>query len=1793
MSNRIIYEGILGKYGGTARKKWQKRHCILRAHRLQYGVMDKDNQFKEKKHILKINALTVEAKNDDTKQLIFVLHVRDSSDTNSIRKFQFKAESTRVRDTWITQLTKWIGSNANQSDISVVGTNSGSTSPTSSTSSVTTRRRSTAINLATASVDNVESPSASLYARIQEKLNLDLVRGRTSSSASVDTVQSQVSQVSHVSSKTESTSSRGSDGGGDIRTDDTFSEKTDDRKSNADETDGEQSGIDNGYEMEDIKSREDKSELKRFEKIRDFFPEDEHENTSSDNVSNDGERINLKEKLTDNMKQFLDYALKEAQNKVKNTTEILQQQQQQTSSTEVKLTPKDQAQVEMFLKSQLKNEKIQWSRFCGREDPLKKNATELNILVLTDKHLYLVNPDTYEFVRKLELGKIKHILQSGYDQSIVSVVHTESDYDILLQFKMEKTKKSGESILSETKTYEKKIDFFDYVTLLYRMFTDSKGNKINLRIYFVNDVYALSRRAGTSGNKTDITSEKKTPKEVPKALRLNPVDILQINYRNDKIHIYNAPTLLKMISAFGDKEILFAGNVEKLNKNRKYQIRLLVISDSAIYLFANIHSRNVTRRIELDEVGELVRHPNNKDQLLIRIPDEYDLFIQSKLYVETICSVFKDLFSDPEDELIRVCNGSEDVLRFAVLEKTRAFKKKADLLDNYESIINSLRNAITQHNSNKMTLFIEYANMHENNHKTVPTDVQSAIKETARKELNKIKEQEMIKEGYAQALVEGNVLKIDEWTQKISQLKIVYEPLKMYLKKVERRKTKIMNKAAILSRIKYAIDHHLEANSKEIEDALDAALRAGFVTEVEEYKKIYELEIQRSVLPKQLEEAQKSHDVDKLLTIIESAKQTGIYSNTGGDVTVFQKAEQNLQDYINKKRISNSIMEAIEEAKQTNKTSSLDALCKKHLESHKWIETTPAYKAANKVIEDIKNFRVEILKLNKAVDMLEPKINEKSPTLLEKKTTDVIVKYIDRIDGVMIEKGLNLGKKDEKIMQRAKEALATVNQIVRTIKSEEASGLLKQLQQSIQNKAPESAQIKLIEDSKQYFEYNSELEALATYTESKLQTISELKTLDNNVYSFSHVEHINDLMTNAERFDLMTSEIDTKLQLVYERIAKEYDIYQNLRSALDASDTHLVKICIVEAMDYPAMDEILSEAKLYLNKKRIEEITIRKNLEKALKTDDLAKIMDITNQAMAYPNLDQLVRKAQSKLRGDDISESKIEEDIERFIITGDAQGLSDYIAQNENNIPSQLLKESKARLNKLRGESFTVEDIKQAMINATSTKDINELNVAIQNAEKMLLLGADERTAKSLNALLTRAREIQQKLQYTENIGMVKNIHDQFYRIDDEDEDNEFHNIKDPKQFTALLKKGVLYKNTNSDAKKEHAPTELIDRLITYVTQLRTSNADPNRFDEKLGKYRVQMHNKHAQNVVVVLSDVIAHKAKKRFFSQPKTPYEILKGLRKPEVQRVVDKFEALDLVQELSQEKQFGSLSVLFIHFLLSESQFMSVLSHLLTSDAYMKEVYDNYALLRGVAYRDEIYPYLSILNMFHFEFTLSSQNDVLIASPISKLKIVIRNVVQYFVSHKNDAQGNLKTVGTESWNEALGSIIRNELCNALLAIVTHKFKASGFFVKYSLWQLIEEAAENRKISAIDIGGLFLPGAVHYINEHVYISPDQKKNESELKFKALVCYCLNERALADVFETIFKDHELLLKYYEMEDSRNKKPLVMDSVTFKKACIYLKTLSKLPFDLYISGDGERILQQRGRISANGSIVYA
>jgi hypothetical protein len=625
-----------------------------------------------------------------------------------------------------------------------------------------------------------------------------------------------------------------------------------------------------------------------------------------------------------------------------------------------------------------------------------------------------------------------------------------------------------------------------------------------------------------------------------------------------------------------------------------------------------------------------------------------------------------------------------------------------------------------------------------------------------------------------------------------------------------------------------------------------------------------------------------------------------------------------------------------------------------------------------------------------------------------------------------------------------------------------------------------------------------------------------------------------------------------------------------LKAALTTSDTNVIKKCLREAMNFKSIETLVKEGQQFLNRKRIEEYTLRSNMEKALKANDFNKLIDLIPQAERYPSLEPIVLRARNKLAGGKVPEYRFEEDIEKLVLENNAEGLSQYIAQNENIMPSKLLKVAKAKLNKLRGNSLTVEDSKQAMINSVYMKDKEKLKAAINDAQLLAKI-VDQNQSKIIQTLLERGKEILKRLENGQDI--LLDIQEYFSKLDTNDDLERDMIDNDPSTFAEMLRRGLLYKDNAIESKKEANEPELLQRLQLHVTKLRSACNQSNAFDH-LGRYIIKMSNRFGQNVVSILADIIAHKSKKRLFSSGKSCYEILKGIRRPETISLVDKFESFDLVKDLLEEKQYGYLSLLYVHFLLSEQQLNNVLSYLLSDEIYMNECYDSTAFLRNASYREDMNPYLAILKMFNFQLSIGIQSHTVIISPLVGLKSAVKNIVQYFVTHKNHLEicNNLGINEPANYSQSFDTLIKSELCNALLSVVYHRFKESTYFSEYSIWQLIEEVAQLRQVSALDIGGLLLPSAVQYINENVSANRLNKKNESEIKFKALICHCLNEGSLVDVFETIFKDYQVLCKYYEVDidKSNPRKPLVTDPLAFGKVCSYLRSLSKLPFHLSI-----------------------
>jgi endoglucanase len=133
---------------------------------------------------------------------------------------------------------------------------------------------------------------------------------------------------------------------------------------------------------------------------------------------------------------------------------------------------------------------------------------------------------------------------------------------------------------------------------------------------------------------------------------------------------------------------------------------------------------------------------------------------------------------------------------------------------------------------------------------------------------------------------------------------------------------------------------------------------------------------------------------------------------------------------------------------------------------------------------------------------------------------------------------------------------------------------------------------------------------------------------------------------------------------------------------------------------------------------------------------------------------------------------------------------------------------------------------------------------------------------------------------------------------------------------------------------------------------------------------------------------------------------------------------------------------------------------------------------------------------------------------------------------------------------------------------AAITHGAANHPKFV-----QFIEEVAASKRVSAIDIGGIYLPIAIDEVNQIVetFLKSGSKKVEqltnfqiNQLRFETFICYSLNRGYLNEFFDTIRNERELIQKYYQDITSA----FITNEKLMNTTILYLCTLCELPFHL-------------------------
>ncbi|KAH7431979.1 hypothetical protein KP509_07G002600 [Ceratopteris richardii] len=101
-----------------------------------------------------------------------------------------------------------------------------------------------------------------------------------------------------------------------------------------------------------------------------------------------------------------------------------------------------------------------------------------------------------------------------------------------------------------------------------------------------------------------------------------------LQYHGDYLNVPCNQQILKLLTKQGDKQVLFADSVMKVNSDGQIRRRILVITDFALYIL-DYRWCNLKRRISLSAIDQLYMSEHNDNFLAVIVPSEYDFLLAS------------------------------------------------------------------------------------------------------------------------------------------------------------------------------------------------------------------------------------------------------------------------------------------------------------------------------------------------------------------------------------------------------------------------------------------------------------------------------------------------------------------------------------------------------------------------------------------------------------------------------------------------------------------------------------------------------------------------------------------------------------------------------------------------------------------------------------------------------------------------------------------------------------------------------------------------------------------------------------------------------------------------------------------------------------------------------------------------------------------------------------------------------------------------------------------------------------
>ncbi|GLJ36849.1 hypothetical protein SUGI_0744050 [Cryptomeria japonica] len=161
---------------------------------------------------------------------------------------------------------------------------------------------------------------------------------------------------------------------------------------------------------------------------------------------------------------------------------------------------------------------------------------------------------------------------------------------------------------------------------------------------------------------------------------------LNRQYHGDYLNVKSNQNIFNLLQKQGDKKLLFADNILKVNGSGKIKRQVLLISDVAAYLL-DAQWGNLKRRIALKAVEKVCLSELSDNFFAIIVPTEYDTLLASSRKTEIVAvlvEAIKKLTDNPLEVILSnrfeycVASDSTREMFFEEVEggvKTRIVKK--------------------------------------------------------------------------------------------------------------------------------------------------------------------------------------------------------------------------------------------------------------------------------------------------------------------------------------------------------------------------------------------------------------------------------------------------------------------------------------------------------------------------------------------------------------------------------------------------------------------------------------------------------------------------------------------------------------------------------------------------------------------------------------------------------------------------------------------------------------------------------------------------------------------------------------------------------------------------------------------------------------------------------------------------------------------------------------------------------------------------------------------------------------